>query len=192
MTELDTMKRAQMYVQKMAEGINPLTDEAIEDSDMVNNVRISRCLYYVSDILKQVIANNGVVGSKPSSNIPFFITDEQRAQLVPFGRPVFAKELVEKINEITAENRCKKFAARWITEYFVSLGMLEEVYNGKTATESGKEFGIITESRISMRGSEYPVNKYTPDAQRFILDNLDVILAFAGSEQYKQQTSRIR
>ena len=192
MTELDTMKRAQMYVQKMAEGINPLTDEAIEDSDMVNNVRISRCLYYVSDILKQVIANNGVVGSKPSSNIPFFITDEQRAQLVPFGRPVFAKELVEKINEITAENRCKKFAARWITEYFVSLGMLEEVYNGKTATESGKEFGIITESRISMRGSEYPVNKYTPDAQRFILDNLDAIVDFAGSEQYKQQTSRIR
>ena len=192
MTELDTMKRAQMYVQKMAEGINPLTDEAVEDSDMINNVRISRCLYYVSDILKQVIANNGVVGSKPSSNIPFFITDEQRAQLVPFGRPVFAKELVEKINEITAENRCKKFAARWITEYFVSLGMLEEVYNGKTATESGKEFGIVTESRISMRGSEYPVNKYTPDAQRFILDNLDAILAFAGSEQYKQQTNRIR
>ena len=192
MTELDTMKRAQMYVQKMAEGINPLTDEAIEDSDMVNNVRISRCLYYVSDILKQVIANNGVVGSKPGSNIPFFITDEQRAQLVPFGRPVFAKELVEKINEIAAENGCKKFAARWITEYFVSLGMIEEGYNGKAATESGKEFGIITESRISMRGSEYPVNKYTPDAQRFILDNLDVILAFAGGEQYKQQTSRIR
>lgn len=192
MNELDTMKRAQLYVQKMAEGINPLTDEAVEDSDMVNNVRISRCLYYVSDILKQVIANNGVVGSKPSSNIPFFITDEQRAQLVPFDRPVFAKELVERINEITAENGCKKFAARWITEYFVSLGMLEEVYNGKTATESGKEFGIVTESRISMRGSEYPVNKYTPEAQSFIFDNLDSILDFAGSEQYKQQTNRNR
>ena len=192
MTELDTMKRAQMYVQKMAEGINPLTDEAVEDSDMVNNVRISRCLYYVSDILRQVIANNGVVGSKPGSNIPFFITDEQRALLVPFEQSAFAKEIVDRINEITAENGCKKFAARWITEYFVSLGMLEEVYNGKTATESGKEFGIVTESRISMRGIEYPVNKYTPEAQSFIFDNLDSILDFAGSEQYKQQTNRNR
>lgn len=191
MTELDKMKRAEMYIRKMAEGINPLTDEPVGDNDMINNVRISRCLYYVSDILKQVIANNGVVSSKSGSD-PFFITDEQRALLAPFERTVFAKEIVERINEITAENRCKKFAARWITEYFVSLGMIEEGYNGKAATESGKEFGIITESRISMRGVEYTVNKYTPDAQRFILDNLDAILAFAGSEQYKVQTSRNR
>lgn len=192
MTELEKMKRAEMYIRKMAEGVNPLTDEPACDDDMINNVRISRCLYYVSDILRQVIANGGVVGSKPSGSTPFFLTDEQRAQLVPFDRPVFAKELVERINEIAAENGCKKFAARWITEYFVSLGMLEEVYNGKTATESGKEFGIITESRISMRGSEYPVNKYTPEAQSFIFDNLDSILAFSGSEQYKQQTNRNR
>ncbi|MGN0578172.1 MAG: hypothetical protein ACI4J4_06095 [Ruminiclostridium sp.] len=191
MTELDKMKRAQMYVQKMAEGINPLTDEPVGDNDMINNVRISRCLYYVSDILKQVISNNGIVGGK-SGSAPFFITDEQRALLQPFEQPVFAKDIVERINEITAENRCKKFAARWITEYFVSLGMIEEGYNGKAATESGKEFGIITESRISMRGGEYAVNKYTPDAQRFILDNLDAILAFAGSGQYKEQTSRNR
>ncbi|MGN0657742.1 MAG: hypothetical protein ACI4KR_13220 [Ruminiclostridium sp.] len=191
MTELDKMKRAQMYIQKMAEGINPLTDETVGDNDLVNNVRISRCLYYVSDILKQVIANNGIVGGKSGSG-PFFITDEQRALLAPFEQPVFAKDIVERINEITAENRCKKFAARWITEYFVSLGMIEEGYSGKAATESGKEFGIITESRISMRGGEYAVNKYTPDAQRFIFDNLDAIVCFAGSEQYREQTSRNR
>lgn len=190
MTELDKMKRAEMYIQKMAEGINPLTDEAVGDNDLVNNVRISRCLYYVSDILRRVIANNGTVGSKPSSNIPFFLTDEQRMLLVPFEQPVFAKDIVERINEITAENRCKKFAARWITEYFVSLGMIEEGYGGKAATESGKEFGIITESRISMRGGEYAVNKYTQSAQRFIFDNLDAILAFAGSEQYREQINR--
>ena len=191
MTELDKMKRAEMYIKKMAEGINPLTDEAVSDNDMINNVRISRCLYYVSDILKQVIANNGVVSSKSGSG-PFYITDGQRTLLAPFEQPVFAKDIVERINEITAENGCKKFAARWITEYFVSLGMIEEGYNGKAATESGKEFGIITESRISMRGGEYAVNKYTPDAQRFIFDNLDAIVAFAGSEQYKVQTSRNR
>lgn len=192
MTELDTMKRAQMYVQKMAEGINPLTDEAVEDSDMINNVRISRCLYYVSDILKQVIANNGVVGSKPSSNIPFFITDEQRAQLVPFERPVLAKEIVDRINEVTAENGCKKFNNRWISEYFVSIGMLELYGSSKVPTEAGVEFGIVSENRTNPRRGDYTVNMYSPDVHQFIFDNIDAIVDFAGSEQYKQQTNRIR
>ena len=59
MTELDKLIRAESYIRKMANGINPITDETAADDDMVNNVRITRCLYYVSDILGQVIANNG-------------------------------------------------------------------------------------------------------------------------------------
>ena len=190
MNELDKMKRAEMYIKKMAEGVNPLTDEPACDDDMINNVRISRCLYYVSDILRQVIANNGVVGSKPSSNIPFFITDEQRAQLVPFEQPAFAKEIVDRINEITAENGCKKFNNRWITEYFVSIGMLELYGSSKVPTEAGVEFGIVSETRTSMRRGDYTVNMYSPDAQQFIFDNIDAIVDFAGSEAYREQTSR--
>ena len=53
MTELETMIRAESYIRKMADGINPITNEPAADCDMVNNVRITRCLYYVSDILRQ-------------------------------------------------------------------------------------------------------------------------------------------
>lgn len=59
MTELETMIRAESYIRKMADGINPITNEPAADDDMVNNVRITRCLYYVSDILRQVIDNDG-------------------------------------------------------------------------------------------------------------------------------------
>ena len=59
MTELETMIRAESYIRKMADGINPITNEPAADCDMVNNVRITRCLYYVSDILRQVIDNDG-------------------------------------------------------------------------------------------------------------------------------------
>lgn len=61
MTELEKMIRAESYIRKMADGINPITGVNVADDDMVNNVRITRCLYYVSDILRQVIANNGVI-----------------------------------------------------------------------------------------------------------------------------------
>ena len=51
MTELETMQRAKMYLDKLANGINPLTDQPASDSDCINQVRISRCLFYVSDVL---------------------------------------------------------------------------------------------------------------------------------------------
>ena len=52
MTELEKIQRAKMYIDKMANGINPITDEQTVDDDTLNNVRVSRCLFYVSDILR--------------------------------------------------------------------------------------------------------------------------------------------
>lgn len=196
MTELDKMKRAEMYIKKMAEGINPLTDEPVGDNDIINNVRISRCLYYVSDILKQVIDNNGVIcvkerSGKRSRNV-FYITNEQRTLLTPFERPAVATEIVRKINDVTEENDCRKFNARWISEYFLSLGMLEVYGSGKAPTPSGVDFGITSEPRNNPDRGDYTVNIYSPDVQQFIFDNIEAIVNFAGSEQYKVQTSRNR
>ncbi len=127
MTELEKMIRAETYIRKMADGINPITDEYAPDNDIINNVRISRCLFYVSDILKQVINNNGEIirtSSQNSEKKEFYITDEQRISLTPFNFNVILKTLVEKINDITQENTCKRFAAKWITEYLLSIGLL--------------------------------------------------------------------
>lgn len=189
MTELETMIRAESYIRKMADGINPITNEPAADCDMVNNVRITRCLYYVSDILRQVIDNDGVIKKKSSKKAEFFITDEQRAALTEFDRPAYASELAEKINAVTEINNCKKFAAKWVTEYFVSIGLLYIDDDSKRATDSGAELGIISEKRrSSYTHREYWVNAYSPEAQRFIIDNIESIVAFAKSPQYKQQT----
>ena len=81
MTELEKMQRAKMYIDKLANGINPLDDVPAADTDIINNVRLSRCLFYVSDILRQVIENNGVVGKKSkATKQPFFISTEKAEQ----------------------------------------------------------------------------------------------------------------
>ena len=194
MTELDKMIRAESYIRKMANGINPITDETAADDDMVNNVRVTRCLYYVSDILRQVIANNGVIEKKAHGSgkkTSFFMTDEQRAAFTVFDHPVYLKELVEKVNLLTEANKCKKFAAKWVTEYFVSIGLfvVDEELGSKCATEAGRNLGIISERRQSLYSpKEYWVNQYSPEAQRFIIDNIDTIIEFAKSPQYTQQT----
>jgi hypothetical protein len=59
MTELEKMQRAKLYIDKLAGGIDPLTDAEVPGDSVLNNVRLSRCFYYVSDILRQVIENGG-------------------------------------------------------------------------------------------------------------------------------------
>jgi len=60
MTELEKIAYAKSFIDKLANGVNPIDDSTIPDSDMVNNVRLSRCFFYVSDILRQVIENGGI------------------------------------------------------------------------------------------------------------------------------------
>ena len=44
-TELDTMKHAKEYIDKLANGIDPFTDKPVPDDDIVNNVKLSRCFF---------------------------------------------------------------------------------------------------------------------------------------------------
>ena len=65
MTELEIMERARLYMEKLANGINPLTDEPVGEDDVINNVRLYRCFFYVTDVLRQVIENGGVESAGP-------------------------------------------------------------------------------------------------------------------------------
>ena len=65
MTELEIMQRAKMYLDKLANGINPVTDQPASDSDCINQVRISRCLFYVSDVLRRVAVFESGVEKSP-------------------------------------------------------------------------------------------------------------------------------
>ena len=62
MTELEKMQRAKMYLDKLANGIDPISDREMPDDTVLNQVRLSRCLFYVSVILRQVIENGGQIG----------------------------------------------------------------------------------------------------------------------------------
>ena len=54
------MERAKKYTEKLANGVNPLDGTDIPEDDIVNNERISKCLLYVSDILRQLIEDGKV------------------------------------------------------------------------------------------------------------------------------------
>lgn len=66
MTELEKIARAKMYMDKLANGIDPISDTLAPDRDIINQVRLSRCFFFVSDVLRQVLENGGVRPAVPA------------------------------------------------------------------------------------------------------------------------------
>ena len=42
------------WVSKLANGMNPIDGSTLPDNDIVNNVHISRCLFFVSNLLEDI------------------------------------------------------------------------------------------------------------------------------------------
>lgn len=69
MTELEKIAYAKSFIDKLANGINPIDDQPVAEYDVVNNVRLTRCFFYVSDILRQVIENGGTTPPKKKQRV---------------------------------------------------------------------------------------------------------------------------
>ena len=100
MTELDKMKRAKMYIDKLANGINPLNDLTLPENEIINNIRISRCLFYVSDVLRQIIDNNGVINKKTTQKVPFDLPIEKRSTFEYSDYGISVSEIARRINSL--------------------------------------------------------------------------------------------
>ena len=179
MTELETMQRAKMYMDKLARGIDPITDQEISDDSVLNNVRLARCFYYVSDVLGQVIANGGVIGSKPKLH-PFAITMEQLANVQISQEPVRITQLVELVGAAVENPQMKKLSTTVITNWLLEKGFLEKQTgpDGKSRrvpTQNGLLIGLSTQTRQGQYG-EYQAVFYDAQAQQFVLDNLAAML----------------
>ena len=58
MTELDMIRRARMYMEKLSHGINPLDGTPVADGDLIRNGRMSRCFAFVAEVLDKVVTNS--------------------------------------------------------------------------------------------------------------------------------------
>jgi hypothetical protein len=183
MTELEIMRHAKDYLDKLARGIDPLTGREVPEGEIINNVRISRCLFYVSDVLRQVIENGGIQARavKKSEKAPFALSFEERARY-PFGDwPATASVIAQRLNGLVDLNAVQKLKITSITAFLMQSGLLyEEVSPGgqrnKRPTEAGQALGISTAQRMGQNG-EYTAVVYSREAQQFVLDNLDAITA---------------
>lgn len=190
MTELEIMMRAKMYIESLAKGIDPLTGQEVSADDIVNNVRISRCLFYVSGILQQVIDNGGAVQRKSSDKAEFSLTDEQKRSLAPETYAQSSSKITAAINSMIDDNVMKKLKVTTLNKWLVNAGLLTEITGptGKTRkvpTPDGEMMGLQETAFTDQKGTHSYV-VYDRNAQQFIFDNIDAVIEFSRQEGLPQ------
>lgn len=199
MTELEKIAYTKAFIDKLAEGINPLDGTPIPQGDIVNHMRISRCFYYVSDILRQIIDNGGIGQAKTAkaakaAKAEFYLSAEARSCFAYSEKPLQAKEIAERLNDMADPETMAKLPVTAITGWLVSAGLLENVVgtdgkSRKRPTDHGRAVGIFTEERMGQYGS-YTAVLYSAETQRLLLDNLDAIIAYRTADKEQRQEAR--
>lgn len=184
MTELEKIEYAKSFIDKLANGVNPLDESPIPDGDVANNVRLSRCFFYVSDILRQVIENGGITKEKAicPRKKTFSLTNEEREKIQISERPLSVTEISKHLNSLVDLETTKKISANAINEWLLELGFLCTVTlpnnrHRKSPTAQGNGIGIFTEERMGQYG-KYVAVLFSSSAQQFIYDNIEAIVAF--------------
>ena len=180
MTELEKIAYAKSFIDKLANGINPLDDQPIPDGDVVNNVRLTRCFFYVSDILRKVCENGGVTKSKRARRVSFSLSIECLDKFEYSVEPLPITHIVNRLNALIVDERMKDLSYRQVCQWLINIKMLEYVgeENGRQVlrpTETGIKMGIAVETRKSQFNS-YDVVVYNENMQRLIVDNIDSIV----------------
>lgn len=179
MTELETLYRAKRYIDKLARGIDPITDKEIGTDSCLNHVRLVRCLFYVSDILQRVIDNGGSVG-QPQRKLQFSIQPQQLARISPRNYPIKITEFTKMLYDAAGNPQMKQLNPTVITSWLQEKGFLECTINAEGKTERiptavGRRIGITAQLRRNQY-REYMANYYDSSAQQFLLDHIPEIL----------------
>lgn len=119
MTEQEILCRAKEYIDKLANGIDPLTDTPVSENDIVNHIRIARCLFYVSDVLGRVIANGFLSKTRRPPKQPFSITEDALAKLEYSDAPIPLSHFLQRLNTLINQDAMQKLSYHPVRSWLV-------------------------------------------------------------------------
>lgn len=181
---LEKIALAREYVEKLANGINPLDGTELPMDDIVNNVKISRCLFFVSDVLGELTKQAKRTSADKTKKSEFRVSSDIHTTPV-YEYSVRLSEVVWLINSKKTSG-VKKIVTRMVQNWLISIGMIARYTDetGKTRyepTEAGLEIGI-EKGEAQWQYGTYTVIMCKPSAQQFILDNVESLIEYNSAE----------
>ena len=178
--DMPSLLQAKGYLDALADGMDPITGQPV-DPETLSSQNIRSVLHYAATVLADNIRVQEIRSKKASR--PFFLTEAQLAQLHIKDRPCIVSDIANEVTRISG----KKLQSTWITTWLQSQGYLEPRDGIRAATDDGEKLGIVTELRMPRLPNGqisqdlkdgYFVNRYSREAQRFIMDHMEEIVEF--------------
>lgn len=185
--DMKKLETAITYIQRIADGNNPVNNMPAEEDAVLNNPNVIRCMFFVKEILEEVRRNNGFIRKRTQSSgkkefpmevLKSFSYREDKA----------ISKFVEQINEPVDENVYQKLSYRPISQWLKLNGYLAEEFSQEfdkkitLPTEKGLQIGIRAERRSNASGMDYMLLIYGRQAQEYIVQNMGVILGLVPAE----------
>lgn len=178
---LELLKHAQGYIENMAKGIHPLTGEIISDNEILNNIRISRCLFYVNDVLKDILTNaHKNISKNKIKLIPFSLTTKELSQY-EYTSSLTISRITQKLNQLRSSEGMEKLKVSQLSAWLVDLDLLQVVeekgHKLKRPTAIGENMGTYVEHVIN-HFREYDAVFYNLEMQKYIITHFNDFLNF--------------
>lgn len=163
------------YVERIADGCNPVNNVPLENDSVLNNPNIIRCMYFIKEVLEEVQINGGTVGGKQGkkseSMLPFPI---EILDSFTYREDKSITHVLSQIYEPIAEMNVKKVSVTKVTTALKEEGYLldepspETGKTRKVPSERGKELGIYMIER-EFNGRAYQSVVYNREAQEYVV-----------------------
>ena len=103
-------------------------------------------MFYVSNILRQVIENGGIKPQKKYKKVPFEITPEQLELFTYSDTPISLSEIAARLKALIDAENMQSPTYKDFAVWLVNIGALNEIENDegkkkKHPTEMGKSLG---------------------------------------------------
>lgn len=197
MDKLRIIQHAQGYMDKLSLGIDPISGTPVPEDSTLQQERLQKCFRFVSDILEELIQNNGSISlsenqnAVPDSvaeptNIPVpavLITPQQIQNIEVTPTPILPSAFVKKIGAALDSDAKKKVTLARINRWLLKKGYLAETKvrtivnkSVKIATPLSAEIGVVEHLIVDKKtGEAKPQLFFSEDAQKFILNNINNI-----------------
>ncbi|MDO4490938.1 MAG: hypothetical protein Q4B85_07735 [Lachnospiraceae bacterium] len=177
---MNKLEVAMKYVDRMADGKNPVKNTAAEEDSILNNPNVIRCMYFIKEVLTAVKENDGIIGGKapkPQKN-PFPYECLSSFQYI---EDTTVSHFLAQLKALANDPDVSGIKVKTVTDWLTVNGYLvyvQDKYTGKKhpeVTEAGTEFGLYMNERTSMRGESYISIMYSRKAQEYLAANLEKI-----------------
>lgn len=174
----ERMELAGEYLERLTEGIFPMSGEIAETESDLNNPEIVRSLYLILDVYKDLVKECTTKKRTVTKHMfPLECLDN-----FTYLKDLSITPFVTQLKELSGILNVKGLSIKQISDWLKKNDYLEDTVDKMTGekttqvTDAGKEKGIYTELRKSRFGQEYEVIMYSEDAQLWIVDNMSMIL----------------